>query len=514
LAYYLITDFQAGLDTRRLTESARAGSLRELQNGFVNSGGEVQKLQGFVVEQTLTAALNEAAAAGGWVGPARTSDGGLVFAGPGIQPSSFPNFVGTTPVYWSQLSNSLVNPEGLSSADVFGNKVYLVVQYDIHSGYKHFYGQPGQQLTEVLDGDANALQDPFVRTIASKVWRASQGAVLGYSEVNDPTLTEATDGGGIIDVTTAEGAIGPLKGLGVYRNRLAVFGTSGVQIWEVDPDPGPTSTFLTEVIGGLNVVAGKTITTYDSGDVLFLTPNGVRSLRAQNVTNNAAVDDIGTPIDDLVRQAILTGRADPQGLAALVGEDQSVFSTPPAKNMLGLIEPITGQYWLAIGGTIFILSRFRGSNVLAWSMARLPNAYLGGTDGHIKGAAAATDRMVICTEDNTAYLYGGELGLDYDQTPLVVTTPFLDFDDPAAEKSFFALDLVSRGRWKVEAAFDPQQPDSFEFIGTVEGTTTRMQQISMTGRSTHISLRLTSTDNDTIATLSKAAVHFKPGRKA
>lgn len=512
MAYYLISDFRAGLDTRRLTESAQAGSLRELQNGFVNSGGEVQKLQGFVIEDTLTTALNEAASNGGWVGPVRTSDGSFVFAGPGTIPPSFPNFVGGVATYWSQLGNSLVNPEGLAGADVFGANVYLAVQYDEFTGVKHFYGEPGQTLVEVTDAGA-ALQEPHVRTIASKVWRAS-GPLLKYSDVNDPTIVDNASGGGLIDVTTAEGAIGPIKGLGVYRNQLAVFGTSGVQIWTVDPDPSPDRTFLSEVVGGLNVVSGKTIATYDNQDILFLTPTGIRSLRAQNLNAAAAVDDIGTPIDDLVRQAVLTGQASSQGLAGLVGRDQSVFYGPPPANMASVIEPITGQFWVAIGGVIFILSRFRSSEVRAWSMAKLPNSYLQGSDGHIKGAASATDRMLICTEDNTAYLYGGQLGLEYDTTPVVATTPFLDFGEPATDKSFFALDLVCRGKWTVEAAFDPAQPDSFEYLATVEGTTTRQHQLSMKGTSTHISLRFTSTDNTTVATLSKAALHFKSGRKA
>jgi hypothetical protein len=516
--YYLISDFRAGLDTRRLTESSQAGTLRDLENGFVNAGGEVEKLQGFVREDTLSAALAEASTTGGgWIGPARTANGGLLFAGPGAQPSSFPNYIGNVPTYWSTQSNNAQNPAGLSSADVFGQNVYLVVQYDEFTGYKHFYGEPGQTLTEVTHpGGAgpSPLQAPHIKTIAAKVFRATTGAVLGYSEVNDPTLVAPADGGGVIDVTTADGAIGPLQGLGVFRDRLAVFGTAGVQLWQVDPDPAPTKTYLSEVVGGFNVAAGKTITTYDSGDVLFLTKTGVRSLAAQSVTNAAAVDDTGTPIDDLVRQALLTGGVDTRGLAALVGANPDSFLPPPEQNTLALVEPLTGQYWLAVGGVIFVLSRFKASNVLAWSRARLPNAYLGGDGGYIKGAAAATDRMVICTEDDTAYLYGGRSGLEYDDTQLTAVTPFLDFGEPATDKQFFALDLIARGRWTVEVAFDPGQPDSFETVGTFEGSSTRLEQLPLAGRSTHLSLRLTTTDNTTLATLSKIAVHFGQGRKA
>ena len=510
MPYYLIGDFRAGLDARRVSESATAGSVRQLMGGFVNSGGEIEKLQGFIEDTAMSAALAEASNDGGWAGPIRTADGEFCFVGVGTQPSSMPSSVGGVNVFWSQLTGAPLGLEGLTGFDVFGDQLYLSCQFG--SGVKHYYGAPGQAMTEVLD-DTDSLIEPHVRTIASKVWRA-KGSVLRYSDVNDPTRVTAADGGGFIDVTTAEGAIGPIKGLGVYRNQLAVFGQAGVQIWQVDPDPSPSKTFLSEVVGGLNVIAGKSIATYDNGDVLFLTPNGIRSLRTQNLSANAAADDVGTPIDDLVREAVLTGNVTLEGRAGLVGQDMGAYTAPPANAIMAVVEPITGQYWLIVGGIVFILSRFSRVGVQAWSTAQLPDALLGSNLGHARGAAVASDRMLICTEDDKAYLYGGAFGLDYDDSPVTVTTPFMAADEPATEKTFYAVDVLARGRWTVEAAFDPGQPELFDHIATIEGTTTRLHQLPLRGRSTHLALRLTSTDKSTVAKLSQLAVHFAPGRKA
>lgn len=511
MAYYLIGDFRGGLDARRLSESAVTGTVRELSGGFVNSGGEIEKLQGFIEDAGLSEGLAEASARGGWVGPVRTATGEFLFAGVSPRPSALPGTVGGVTVLWSQLDPAGVELKGLAGHDVFGADVYLACEFG--DGVHHYYGTPGSTLSEVLDAENDPLPEPHVKTIASKVFRGA-GNLLSYSAVLDPAVVDADNGGGFIDVTTAEGAIGPIRGLGMFRNRLAVFGRSGVQIWTVDEDPSPAKTFLYEVVGGMNVLSGKSVATYDNGDILFLSPSGVRSLRTQNLSANAARDDVGTPVDDLVQEAILTGRTSLGGRANLVGRSLADASAPPASEIMSVVEPVTGQFWLLVGGVVFILSRFQQASVRAWSTAELPDALLGAGAGHIRGAAASADRLLLCTQNDKGYLYGGGSGLEYDQNPLTVVTPFQSAEEPATEKTYHGVDLVASGRWIVEAAFDPAHPEAFEHVATVEGTTTRLHQLPLRGRSTHVSFRLTSTDNSTVAKLSQLAVHFSSGRKA
>lgn len=510
MSYYLISDFRRGVDTRRIAESADTGTLRWLSGGFVNSGGEIEKLRGFIMDDQLTAALKDASGRGGWCGPVRTSDGRFLFAGPASQPQDFPSSVAGVPLWWSELNGAAQALSGLSDADVFGANVYLSARFNMlaEGAYsEHFFGQPGEILNRV-EKDAAPLQDEHVLTLASKVFRG-QGSTLGFSAVADPSDTAGT-GSGELDVTTSEGAVGPIQGLGVYLGQLAVFGQNGVQIWDVDPDPDATQ--FVQSIGGINVVSGRTILTYDNGDVLYLTPNGIRSLRARDQTAFARGDDIGSPVDEMVRAVLQTGT--PRGLIGpngVMSETQTIPRPRPGE-MVSLTEPTTGQLWVVVGGSIFVFSRFASSGVQAWSLGELPTSALGGGAGYVRGAATASNRLLICTSEGEAYVYGGEDGESYDTQPCVVETPFMAMGSPATFKSFSGIDVLGRGRWEVEAAFDPAQPDLYEHIGTVEGTTTTLQSIPMTGRSTHIALRFSTTDNRVIPKLGQAAIHFREGR--
>lgn len=509
MSYYLISNFRSGLDSRRLSESAVTGSVRQLTGGFVNAGGEIEKLRGFVEDTDLTATLEALEGNAGWAGPFRTGDGGFSILGTGTFPPFAPAGISGVPLsYFTPLGvPGGATLTGHTSSDTFGSDVYLVAQFS--DRVRHYYGEPQFSfpppgISEVLDGTAS-LSEKYVLTIASKMWRAGW-YWLRYSDVNDPTAVQVSAGGGYIDVTTAEGAIGLIRGLGFFRNRLAVFGQAGIQIWTVDEDPSPSKTYLSEVIGGHTLVAPKSISTYDNGDVLFLSKSGIRSLRTQNLSSEAATDDIGTPINDLVQEARLTGRVTTEGISRLVGQDLSGYSAPHENNIASVVEPDTGQYWLAIGRTVFILSRSRSMDVQAWATAELP--------ANVRGMAAAGGRLLICTEDSKAYLYGGPNGMEYTTEPLTVVTPFMSAEQPATEKTFFGVDVIAAGRWTIEVAFDPSRPDAFEHVATVESTTTCLHQIPLRGRSTHISFRLRSTDNTTIAKLSQLAVHFNPGRKS
>lgn len=508
MSYYLINDFRQGVDTRRISESADSGTLRWLSGGFINSGGEVEKLRGFIKDDALTAALKDAADRGGWLGPVRTSDGRFLFAGPASQPSEFPSEVAGVPLLWSELSGAAQSLSGISAADVFGGNIYIAARFNMLSDAaysEHFFGQPGEVLNKVFRADGTTpLGDEHVRTLASKVFRAS-GSELSFSAVAAPD-DQTGAGSGSLDVTTSEGAVGVIRGLGVYLGKLAVFGTNGVQIWDVDPDPDRTQ--FVQSIGGINVASGRTILTYDNGDILYVTPNGIRSLRSRDQTSFARGDDIGSPVDELVRAVLQTGSPrSPVGPAS----NGSVAKPEPGE-MLALTEPITGQLWVVVGSSLFIFSRFFSSNVQAWSLGELPASALGGGAGYVRGAAAAQNKLLICTSQGEAYVYGGDDGEQYDTQPCVVETPFMSMGTPGTSKFFYGIDIVGRGRWGVEIALDPSQPHLFSHVGTIDGTTTNLQNIPLSGRSTHIALRLTTTDNRCIPKVSQAAVHFREGR--
>ena len=510
MSYYLVSDFRQGVDTRRLAESAVTGTLRWLSGGFVNSGGEVEKLRAFQTQPVLGAALADAAKRGGWAGPVRTADGGFLFVGPGDRPEGMPATLGGATVYWSRLPGAPATLDGIGGAELFGDRSYLSLGFSGFTTHQHWSGFPGQDFEQVERADEDevptSLDTPHIRAIASKMVRAV-GSTIAFSAVGDPTdLTGA--GSGSVNVTTADGGMGSIRGLGIYFDELAVFGEAGVQIWALDPDPDQTQ--LRQTIGGLGAVSGRTVMTYDNGDVLFLTPYGIRSLRARDQTTFAVGDDVGSPVDELVRNTLLSGSPSQEGVSGAAPSSRR----PHPGEMVSLIDPTTGQLWIIAGSTAFVFSRFSNANVRAWSFAELPGAQLGGGAGYVRGAAVASDALLICTAEGQAFLYGGDDGLSYDDTPCVVQTPFMAMDAPATTKRFTGLDIISRGEWRVEVALDPTQPDLFETVGVIGGTTTQMQQIAMSGASTHLAVRLTSTDSRVPARIGQIAIHFREGRAA
>ena len=64
MAYILVEDFRAGLDTRRTEITSVPGSARTLTNCHVSRGGEIEKRKAFVTYATLPAGTHGLAAAG------------------------------------------------------------------------------------------------------------------------------------------------------------------------------------------------------------------------------------------------------------------------------------------------------------------------------------------------------------------------------------------------------------------------------------------------------------------
>src|SRR5215831_16003468 len=50
---FSVNNFNGGLDTRKTTLTAPGGTLRQLENAFVNSGGEIEKRLAFVTVATV-----------------------------------------------------------------------------------------------------------------------------------------------------------------------------------------------------------------------------------------------------------------------------------------------------------------------------------------------------------------------------------------------------------------------------------------------------------------------------
>lgn len=174
---------------------------------------------------------------------------------------------------------------------------------------------------KVFKGDGDT--DPFCATNNANDWTSAQDAGYLPTGLQSVGETECT-------------------ALAIYRGNLVSFSASGLQLWQVDPDPSKM-VFLDAVDGvGTRVSRGHATV---QGDLYFLSPLGVRSVSVAAGTGSLASGDIGTPVDELVQQ------------------DMASFTGVP----LGVYLPSAGQYWLILGDHAWVFTYSPSAQIAAWS---------------------------------------------------------------------------------------------------------------------------------------------------
>src|SRR4029077_2773547 len=112
MSYYIINNFSAGLDLRRSSLTAPAGTLRKLKNLHVTPGGEIEKRYAFVKFATVDPASR---------GLAELNQKLYVFGpgGPGTIDPTADWTVGTL-----RLDTTAI--EEVSDYDLFDNKIFSI----------------------------------------------------------------------------------------------------------------------------------------------------------------------------------------------------------------------------------------------------------------------------------------------------------------------------------------------------------------------------------------------------
>ena len=193
----------------------------------------------------------------------------------------------------------------------------------------------------VREVDCSLAYGSYARTWRTKMYRLS-GPHLRFSGINNPAqpiLSSVTEpGAGFINISLNDPEGEQLESMEVYDDQMALFARLQTQIWKLDPDP--TKDTLTQVLR-IGTLSPRSCVQFGTGDVLFLSDSGVRSLKAQSstLTLAASVGDVGSAIDLLLIPRI---RDDPSGCEIADA----------------VVQPIQGRYWLAIRDTIYVLSYF------------------------------------------------------------------------------------------------------------------------------------------------------------
>lgn len=473
MPYIMVDDFAAGIDHRKSAMTAPPGSLRMLRNAFITAGGEVEKRQTFASLGTLP--------------PSATK--GLAFDGTNLVVFGLVDPAGLTlPPYvsYQQLSPSVgsVTLNRVLDVQRFGPDFYVIARLSDGTVEHYVNGQP------------IATTGKTVTAHQSKVY-VTDGPNLRFSAIKNASDFAGT-GSGLIDVTQESAYGDTLVAAEAYYDALAVFSRTNVQVWGMDADPVKNA--LQQTLDNIGLVAPKAVARYGTGDVLFLADTGIRSLRARDSSNAASVNDVGSPVDALIR------------------ERRTTLSPALAEKIAATVDPLTGRFWLVWGSEIFALSTYPNSKISAWSLLDV-----GMEVDHIVGANA----RIALRIGEELFLYGlppdsGANPFDpsvpltanplaYDSSPVVFETPFFDAGRPATEKHWQSLDVTAEGTWAVEVNPDPTSAaPKWIPVATVTKPTWGLLRVPLDLRANHLAVRLTSSGPGQ-ARLSNMALHFSDG---
>lgn len=461
----VVENFELGLDLRKSPVTASAKSLRILRNGYVNAGGEIEKRKAFLdagIDLTGTYGL-----------------GGL-----GLSPYVFGSTLAPptlSGIGYQQLVGASI--ARIADVDVFDNGFYVVVQQP-DGNYAHYY--QGAHVTEA----PNAGQ---VLAHRSKLY-AIRDNIVYFSDVGDPTHWtpgSGAPGAGFIQLDNQDSGSVSLVGLATYYDQLALFSRTSCQLWAMDEDPAQNQ--LIQTVDSTGLVAYKALARYSTGDVLFLHDSGVRSLKARDSSNAASVSDVGSPIDEILRKVVSDARRADAGSLVPAG----------LINMTAIVEPNTGQWWLISGNTIYVLSVAPSSGISAWSQFD--------TGGFVvDGGAQVINDAIWMRAGNRLYLHGTGIWESYDAAQIEVVLPLVAGNEPATDKTFFAMDAALEGTWQFFVGTDVQNPDTRELVATVSGATFNMQSLGLANSGTHISVRALCADASR-ARLASLIFHYHKG---
>jgi hypothetical protein len=448
--------------------TAPAGSLRLLRNAIINAGAEIEKRAAFV--STFDAPA-------GSLGCLSTTGTTYVVMN-GTSAPVYPS--GRTPgIVYIPFQTTY---DRVASWDLYSGAFYIVM-HGTNGRYYHYYAQ-----NFVTDAMATSSA---VKTYGEKMYGVD-GSILRFSAIDKPqNWTPPTgttnDGSGWIDLSVEDGESVNLVGLEIYYGQLAVFSQISTQFWQVAGDPSQNA--FKQLLRQTGSLAANTVTQFGNGDIVYLSPRGVRSVRAQNVTLTAGVTDVGTPLDNEIRPLLWSNGA---GWFA---------------NARTFVEPRSGRLWLVLQDRIYVLTTFQEPTITAWSRFDPPGA--SGTT--ITDSCVADPYVMLRCSDNVIYQYAGWNQATYDATQAEVITPALSFDKPHIAKVLQGFDVGCVGTWSLSVAQEPTDQTDEELIATFTGATYSPYVAQLlSGTATHVSLRLRTTDAQQ-ATLGNLMIFYEGG---
>lgn len=313
------------------------------------------------------------------------------------------------------------------------------------------------------------------------------GSALYYCKLTDPsnwTDTTLSSGAGFINMSQESEGTERLVSCAPYGTNVAIFSEQSIRLYAMDTDA--TKAALVQPLQNTGTLAPRSVAPYGNNEVFYLDNTGIRSLRARDALNVVSVNDIGTATDTYVRTVL---DSLPQGVVA---------------RAVGVLEPIDGRYWMAVGPNVFSLSYFPSSKITAWSVYK---------PGFTISDFVRVKWFFFGRRGHTIYLYGGDSGNEYpsaNEQVVTIETPFVDASKPGTHKHIFGFDAAFTNLWEVTAYPDPGDETKIINIGRVAGPTYTGMDIAhpSIGGQSHIAYKYVCRSAGHAA-ISSSATHFE-----
>ena len=552
--YLLIENFNAGLDTRRMFLTAKAGSLQKLKNAHITRGGEIEKRLAFANYATLPVGTFGLQASGS----------SLYVFGSGSAPAGFPA---------SLNYQQLAHPTGVAMSELlfsetFNGKIYAVAKFSDGSIY-HYYD--GARVSAWDTHSANASSNSAVAAnLAAQIdattlfIATSVGSTITITNVttnqaftasatvsgSNQTITFATaqaPATGVAQISTATIG-GTFSANTVFAIRLQISGsfdqtfslqavasgastvvrTFGSKLYSVSGsnlffsninDP-TTYTYLTST-GGTNNGSGTINLSNQDNGFESLTALGIyqgklavfgrRTVQTWTMdpdpTKNAAsqtLKNIGTfaprsvtafgdiDVFFLSDTGVRSLRARDASNAATVSDVGTNIDTLVQSDLSSMSDTVKAKAFGIIEPTDGRYWLAVGSKIYVYSF--FPSAGIAAWSTYEPGFSidsfAYANGRIYARSGNAVYLYGGLTGSEYDNCQVEVVLPFIDGGKPAHTKSFTGFDMACTGTWDVFAGLDINVPDVRDHLGTVSNSTYGFANLLANGIGTHIGVRL------------------------
>jgi len=425
-------------------------------------------------------------------------------------------------------------------------------------------------------GDVTGVEPTALLTYKKKLYVVG-GSRYYFSAIDLPTIFNDLNaiGNGFVTVSNNLATPEDLVALAPYQGKLATFGRHSTQIWSVATDPADY--VLEQTLANTGTEAPLSVHGLGELDVLFLQDGGIRSLRVRDSSLNAYTVDIGSAIDFIVQEKLISCTAAQRAAAC------------------GVVDPATGLYWLFLKDTIYVLSYFPTAKVVAWAeweptyqtgnVHRVTNNYasavvfkLGevnnvanatqvtasvanGASANVKfasyiwavnpttsaviatsaidlafrgqitfsagGAFSFTNNQTAFTPQNfvvfngrvyvrtadAMYTFGGAVNSTYDNTIGVAETSWLDAETPGVEKTTQGMDVTQEGTWYHFASMDYLTGQLTKVLSDQSASTYDGGRILFSSAGTHFKVRSQTDGTAQRAALSAILLHYRAGNQ-